>query len=536
MIDLIERDVARADANRPADRSAVLRRALEAAGLADETTFALMASLIGLGSEHEATLEALAPDQRKRRTLDALIAWLDADAQLAPLVLVVEDLHWIDASTADLLGMLLGRITQMPILMLLTFRPEFVPTWAIHGQVSTLPLARLTVEQSENVARNVIGHLALPAHIVEQVIQRTDGVPLFVEELTKAMVDARQALGTDDKAGSVSEGASSLEVPASLRDSLTARLDRLGEAKLVAQLAAVLGREFDYAVLHSICDLSPANLEQKLAALNSADILHQHGIPPRSRYVFKHALIQEAAYDTLLKSTRALYHQRAAEAYVQKFPEVEQSRPELVAHHFSRARMPSQAIVYWQRAGELAVSRSGYREAVAHLEAALEQLALLAETPERMVTELALRVKVGPALMAIKGMGAPESAENYARGCQLAERVGDCPEGFMAFWGDWLAKGASGHLTEAAKRSEDLVALSRRLNDEEFVLQAHHSRWNTFYTLGDARISRADTLIGLHLYDRERHRQHRHIYGGQDPGVCACGTGANAAWLTGFSD
>ena len=536
MIDLIERAIARAGASQPGDRGTVLRRALEAAGLTDEMTFALMASLIGLGPQHEAALEALAPDQRKRRTLDALIAWLHADAQSAPLVLVVEDLHWIDASTADFLGTLLGRVAQMPILVVLTFRPEFVPAWALHGQVSTLPLARLTAEQSGQVARGVIGNMALPAHIVEQVIQRTDGVPLFVEELTKAMVDAQLAVGAQGKAGAALEAQSSLEVPASLRDSLTARLDRLGEAKTVAQLAAVLGREFDYAILHAICDLPPADLEQKLAALNSAEIIHQRGIPPRSHYVFKHALIQEAAYDTLLKSTRAQFHQRAAEAYVQQFPEVEQSRPELVAHHFSRAQMPSQAIVYWQRAGEVAVSRSGYNEAMAHLGAALEQLALLPETPERMATELALRVKIGPALMATKGVRAPESAENYARGCRLAQIVGDCPEGFMAMWGDWLTKSASGHIQEAARRSEDLVALSRRLDREEFVLQAHHSRWTNFYALGDARISRADTLIGLRLYDRDRHRQHRHIYGGHDPGVCACGTGANAAWLTGYAD
>jgi hypothetical protein len=325
-------------------------------------------------------------------------------------------------------------------------------------------------------------------------------------------------------------------VPASLRDSLTARLDRLGQAKMVAQLASVLGREFDYPVLHAICDLPPAELEQRLAALNRAEIIHQRGIPPRSHYVFKHALIQESAYDTLLKSTRVQYHRLAANAYVQQFPEETQAHPELVAHHYSRALMPAQAIDYWQRAGDVAVLRSGYSEAIGHLGAALEQLALLPESPERMKTELTLRVKIGPALMAMKSMVAPESVENYERASRIAETLGDSPEGFMALWGDWMTKTGTARILEAARRSDDLVALAQRLGRDDYVLQAHHSRWTNFATMGDARICRADTLVGIRLYDRERHRHHRHLYGGHDPGVCACGAGATAAWLTGYAD
>jgi class 3 adenylate cyclase/predicted ATPase len=527
MIDLIERNIGRISASSPADRSAALAKALESAGLTDKMSLALMACLVGLGAEHEAVLDDLAPDQRKRRTLDTLIAWLQANAQSNALVVVVEDLHWIDASTRELIGILLERVAEMPMLVVLTYRPEFVPTWALHGQISTLPLVRLTPEQSVTVAQGIAAGMSLPVDILDEVVRRTDGVPLFVEELTRAIIDAQS---------STSGAALASEVPATLRDSLTARLDRLGNAKMVAQLAAVLGREFDYGILHAICDLPPAGLEQKLAALNQAEIIHQRGIPPRSHYIFKHALIQEAAYDTLLKSTRAQYHRRAADAYVQEFPEVVQSRPELVAHHFSRAQMPAQAVKYWQRAGEVAVSRSGYIEAIAHLGAALDQLALLPESAGRMTTELALRVKIGPALLAIKGMGSPESCENYQRACSIADKLGDSAERFMAMWGDWLSKTTSGRVSEAAKRSDDLVGLSQRLDHEDFVLQAHHSRWTNFHLIGDARVSRADTQIGIRMYDIERHRHHRHVYGGHDPGICACGVGANAAWLTGHAD
>ena len=289
-------------------------------------------------------------------------------------------------------------------------------------------------------------------------------------------------------------------------------------------------------MLHAICDLPEADLEQRLAALNHAEIIHQRGIPPRSHYVFKHALIQESAYDTLLKSTRAQYHRRAADAYVQSFADVAQAHPELVAHHYSRALMPAKAIHYWQRAGEAAVSRSGYNEAIAHLGAALEQLALLPESRERMTSELALRVKIGPALLAITAIGSAESVHNYERASHFAETLGDSPEGFMALWGDWQAKMGAGRILEGARRSDDLVALSQRLNDEDYVLQAHHSRWTNFFYLGDARISRSDASVGIGLYNRERHRHHRHVYGGHDPGVCACGTGANTAWLMGHTD
>jgi class 3 adenylate cyclase/predicted ATPase len=536
MIDLIERDIGRGRGEVPTERSGALRRALESAGLADDMTFALIASLVGLGAEDATVLDGLAPDQRKRRTQDALIAWLNADAQLNSLVVVVEDLHWIDASTRELLGTLLERIADMPIMVVLTFRPEFIPTWALHGQISTLPLSRLSSEQSAMLALGVIGGKALPAHVVEQVVRRTDGVPLFVEELTKSIVEGQTVADGDASLLHIVGASQPIEVPASLRDSLTARLDRLGEAKMVAQLASVLGREFDYALLHAICDLPPAELEQRLAALNRAEIIHQRGIPPRSHYIFKHALIQESAYDTLLKSARAQYHGRAANAYVQEFADSAQTRPELVAHHFSRALMPAQAIDYWQRAGEIAVARSGYSEAIGHLRAALEQLALLPESPERMKTELALRVKIGPAIMALKSISASDAVENYERAVRIADILGDSPEAFVALWGDWVTKSGTGRILEAARRSDDLVALAQRLGNDEYVLQAHHSRWTNFYVMGDARISRADTLVGIRLYDRERHRQHRHLYGGHDPGVCACGTGANAAWLTGYAD
>ena len=344
IIDLIERAI---DAERMAvesDRATVLRQVLTAAGIGDDTTYTLIGSLLGLGEANEPALNELAPDQRKRRTFDALIAWLSADAREHPLVVVVEDLHWIDPSTRELFGMLLERIAQLPVLVVLTFRPEFVPSWATHGQISMVTLRRLSSDEVVSVAHGTTAGKVLPPRIVEEIVNRTDGVPLFVEELTKAIVASGLVVENDGALQLASGRATRLDVPATLRDSLMARLDRLGIAKSVAQLASVVGREFDYAVLRSVCDFPEAELETHLAELNRADIIQQSGVPPRSHYLFKHALIQEAAYDTLLKSVRQRHHQRIAQSYVERFPDVVQSRPELVAHHYSRAMMPGAAV------------------------------------------------------------------------------------------------------------------------------------------------------------------------------------------------
>jgi hypothetical protein len=535
IIDLIEQRIGQGK-KCGTERLNALTRTLSEAGLTDDTTLALVAALLGLEETAATLLDDLAPDQRKRRTLDALVAWICGDAAHTPVMLVFEDLHWVDASTRELLGMLLERIRDKPIMVMLTFRPDFIPTWTLNEQISTIPLSRLNAEQSALLALGVRGSKELSTQLVEHVVQRTDGVPLFVEELTKSIIESQEDMAVGaDPIDPVHGGP--LSLPASLRDSLTARLDRLGQAKTVAQLAAVLGREFDYAVLQAISDLPPAELKQRLTALDGAEIIHQLvGTPNRSTYAFKHALIQESAYDTLLKSTRAQYHRRAATAYVEEFGEVAQIHPELVAHHYSRALMPLQAIDYWQRAGQIAISRSGYSEAIGHLRAALDQLILLPESRERMATELDLRVKIGPALMAIKSVSAPETVENYECASRIAEALEASPQGFMALWGDWVAKNGMSRILDAARRSDDLVALAKQLGHDDFVLQAHHSRWTNFYVMGDAQISRADTLVGMRLYDPNRHRQHRHLYGGHDPGVCAYGTGANAAWITGHAD
>lgn len=534
MIDLIERGLATIPDDLASGKLGKLERLLAPFGLSEPATLALFADLIGTDSSSLLVPE-LAPDQRKKATLGAMLTWLTSDAQRQPLVLVVEDLHWVDASTRELLGLILEQIAALPVLAVFTFRPEFVPTWTMQSHISTLPLGRLLAPQIETLALATTGGRQLPSDLVEEIVARTDGVPLFVEELCKALIVS----GTLVERGGrleLSRPLDNAEIPATLRDSLTARLDQLGGAKTVAQVASILGRDFGYPLLRAVSDLSDDELGSQLSALARAGILLQRGVPPRAHFMFKHALIQEAAYDTLLRSTRQQHHRRVAEAYIAKFPEEARLAPELVAHHFSRAGLPVEAIGQWQKAGALAVSRSGYSEAIAHCNHALEHLALLPPSDAQLRAELEIRLKLGPALLATSGMGSPEVAHNYSRACEIADKFGDSPERFMAYWGDWITSTSTGRLERAVRRAQDLVDLSVRIGDANLVLQAHHSRWTNFLTLGQMDVSRADALEGIRLYDPERHSHHRHLFGGHDPGVCARSVGSVSCWMTGHAD
>ena len=535
MIELIERGLATVPDEVAEDRLDKLECLLRPFGMSDDATIALYADLLGVSRSGRIAVPELTPEQRKKNMLAAMVAWLAADARRQPLVLVVEDLHWIDASTRELLGLILDQIVGMPVLAVFTFRPEFVPAWALRSHVSTMPLGRLVRGEIEELALSTTGGRPFPEALLDEIAARTDGVPLFVEELCKALLATGVVIEHRGRL-ELARALKGTEIPATLRDSLTARLDRLGGAKAVAQLASVLGRDFGYALLRAVSELPDEALDTQLAMLTHAGILVQRGLPPRASYFFKHALIQEAAYDTLLKSSRQQHHRRAAEIYLARFPDEARATPEIVAHHFSRAAMPSQAIEHWQRAGELAISRSGYAEAIAHCNSALELIELLPPSAGRLGQELSVRLKLGPALQALKGMGAAEVGANYTRSCEIAESLGDSPERFMAMWGDWIFKTMTGQIEVAASRAGDLVCLGGRLGDPGFLLQAHHSRWTNYLLLGSAAIARADAQQGVRLYDGKKHHHHKHIFGGHDPGVCARGVGALSGWLTGNAD
>src|SRR5262249_31564962 len=311
----------------------------------------LFAALLSIPLGERYTPLKLTPEQQKRETLHALLTLLLERSVRQPVLLVVEDLHWADPSTLELLTLIIDQGPTARLLTVLTFRPEFAPPWGARSHLTPLALKQVSTTQAKEIVQGIATGQALPEEVLEQVVTKTDGIPLFIEELTKMVLESGllwEAAERYELRGPLPP----LAIPATLHDSLMARLDRLGTAKEVAQLAATLalGREFSYALLRAVAPLAEAALQHAVAQLVEAELLYQRGVPPRSTYHFKHALIQDTAYQSLLISTRQHYHQRIAQVLTEQFPETTEAEPELLAHHYTQAGLHAHAIPYWQRA------------------------------------------------------------------------------------------------------------------------------------------------------------------------------------------
>jgi TOMM system kinase/cyclase fusion protein len=503
-------------------------------GFALEEVVPLFAGLLSLPLAERYAPPALTPERQKQKTLEALLTWLLREAERQPVCLIVEDLHWVDPSTLEWLSLLIDQIPTTRVLMLLTFRPDFQPPWAVRSHLTHLTLSRLSPRQTEGMIGQVVRGKPLPAEVMQQVVVTTDGVPLFVEELTKMVVElglVKEREGRYELTGPLP----SLAIPATLHDSLMARLDRLGSAKQVAQLGAVIGREFTYEVLHAVSPVEEAILQQGLAQLIKAELIYQRGLLPQARYLFKHALIQETAYQSLLRSTRRQYHQQIAQALEERFPETRETQPELLAHHYTEAGLAAQAILYWQRAGQRAIQRSANVEAVAHLTHGLALLEMLPDTPERMPQELALQTAMGLALLATKGYAAPEMEKTYARARQLCQQIGDITQLFPVLRGLWIFYVVRGDLQEARELGEQILTLAQRQRDPALLVEAYRVLGTTVFYLGELAQAREYLEQGIALYNRRQHRSLAFLYG-QDPAVTCLSYAAWALWLLGYPD
>ena len=409
LIDLLHRAWRWQESETPAERLEKLEHVLGQYRLALEETVPLLAALLSLPlPDGRYPLLTLTPQRQKPKTLEAILRLVLELAERQPVLFIVEDLHWIDPSTLEFLGLLLEQGPTVRLLTLLTSRPTFQSPWTGRAHVTPLPLTRLPAAQVEAMVARLTNGKPLPAEVLHHVVANTDGVPLFVEELTKMLLESGLLTEADDRYA-LAGPLPSLAIPTTLHDSLMARLDRLATVKVVAQLGATLGRQFSYSLLQAVSPLDEPTLQHDLQQLVDTELLYRRGVPPQATYLFKHALIQEAAYQSLLKSTRQQYHQRIAQVLAAQFPETIETQPELLAHHYTAAGLTEQAIPYWQQAGQRALQRSAHLEAIAHLTQGLALLMTLPETPARRQQELDLQVALGPALIAPKGHGAPDT-------------------------------------------------------------------------------------------------------------------------------
>jgi class 3 adenylate cyclase/predicted ATPase len=510
-----------------------LERALSQYRFALHETVPLFATLLSLPlPEARYAPLSLTPERQKQKTLEALLAAVLEMAERQPVLFILEDLHWVDPSTLEFLHLLIAQGPTAAILTVMTYRPDFQPPWGWRTHLTPLALQRLTPADVAAMVMQMTGGKPLPTEVLQHVVTNTDGVPLFVEELTKTILESgilRETEAHYELTGPLP----TLAIPTTLHDALMARLDRLSTVKAVAQLGATLGRTFAYDLLQAVTPFDAAMLQQGLRQLVEAEILYQRGLPPRATYHFKHALLQEAAYQSLLKRTRQQYHQRIAQVLEAQFPETVATQPELLAHHYTEAGLGAPALAYWQHAGQRALERSAHVEAINHLTQGLEVLKGLPNTPERPQQELGLQLTLGIPLSATRGYAAPEVAHVYTRAQELCQRLGETPQLIPALLGLWRFYLLRAELGKARELAEQCLLLVQRVDDPARLIVAHDALGETMFFLGDFAHARAHLERAVAFYDPQKRQPHRAL---MDPGVSSLSMLAGTLWMLGYPE
>ncbi|MBI3250100.1 MAG: AAA family ATPase [Deltaproteobacteria bacterium] len=489
-------------------------------------TLPLLAALLSLPHPTGVPPLTLSPQRQKQKTQEALIAWLLEEAAQHTVCCAWEDLHWADPSTLEFLQLLIEQVPTARLYVLLTFRPEFISPWGARSHLSYLTLNRLGRNQISHMVENVASGKTLRADLLQQIIAKTDGVPLFVEELTKSVIES---------VGATHASPQQLAIPATLHDSLMARLDRLGPAREIAQLGAVIGREFSYELIHALSPLAEDDLQKSLNRLLEAELIHQRGLLPQARYIFKHALVQDAAYQSLLKSTRQQYHQQIAQVLEERFAEIKATQPELLAHHYTEAGLIEQAIPYWQQAGQQAAQRSANTEAFSHLTKGLKLLQTTPDSSDHVRQEITLQLALGNILLAAKGYGDPEVGQAYLRARDLCQQSRETSQIFPVLFGLWLFYSIRGELQTAKEITAQLLDLTNKGQDPEFLVEAYRAYGVTESHFGNFPSARTALEQALSLYDPQKHGIHAFSYG-HDPSIASLIYLAWSLWYLGYPD
>jgi class 3 adenylate cyclase/predicted ATPase len=518
----------------PSERLRHLEATLTDVGVGHPEAMALVASLLGIANADDSVLGELTPQRRRQRTIETVIDLLEAISRDLPSLVVVEDLHWSDPSTLDLLERLIERSESMRVLTLLTCRPSFERRWNSASRMERVDLERLPQGDVEAMIIRLAAGRELPAEVRGQILARTDGIPLFVEELTKMVIESTFPTGQLDR---FAPGTSLPHpvIPTTLNDSLMARLDRLGPAREIAQIGATIGRRFSYRLLQSVSGIDEGRIRAALDRLVGSELLTRQGTPPEAEFTFRHALIQDAAYESLLHTRRQTYHREIARVLEEEFPETLQMQPELLAHHYSMAGVVPRAILFWQLAGQSAIERSAHTEAIHHLEAGLELLMTLPADEKRDQQELSIRVMLGVPLMNRMGWGALELVANYERALSICHCIEDSPHRFPILVGLAISAYIRGDLADAAELGDRCIGIAELSGRTDLRLQAHRIQAPVLLWQGEFRKARHHAGIAAALYDPVEHSSHAIVYG-HDPGSSAISYISWLDWFLGFPD
>lgn len=490
---------------------------------------ALLLSISLEGSRYE--LPAFGPPRSNMKILEALCALWFALAEEKPLVLLVEDLHWADSATLGALEALVEQVSVAPVFLLTSARPSFPPPWSSRSHVTSISLNRLTRHEVDEMARAAAGEKSLSDEVLALVRKRTDGVPLFVEEFVRALLDADVMTQEGDVWGLKQEVPDEL-IPSTLRSLISARLDHLGEARDLASLASVLGREFSYGVLRALWGGEEEELQPRIRYLVEAGVLQQKGRFPRAMLSFRHALVRDGAYDALLAGERRSHHQRAASALLTASPELAVLQPEMLAHHLTLAGEPNEALTYWKKAGESASQRSANTEAAHNFQESLRLLRLQPREERSLELELELLLKLGGALVATSGYASSRIAEVFGQAYDLCKKLGGAPQRFPVLWGLWVYYHTRGQFSLASELGHGLMTLADVTGDSGVRLEAHNALGATAFCAGDAEESLQHLFEGALRYEEEKHHKHALMFG-HDPNVFSIAHASWALWNLG---
>lgn len=477
----------------------------------------------------------LDPLQRRQRTLDAVKRLLLRESQAQPLVLVFEDLHWIDTQTQSLLDSLIESLPTARILLLVNYRPEYRHGWGSKSYFSQLRIDPLQAESADELLQALLGNDANLKSLQQLLIERTEGNPFFLEESVCDLVETKVLAGERGNYHLQNELVST-QVPATVQAVLAARIDRLSsEDKHLLQSASVIGKDFPFALLQAIAELPDERLRQGLAHLQAAELLYERSLFPDLEYTFKHALTHQVTYQSLLRSSRQNCHERIARVLEHRFADLVETQPQLLAHHYTEAAFGAQAIPYWQRAADRANERAANTEAISHLNKGLELLKALPDSTECRQRELSLYTLLGRTLKDVRGYGDQEVEKAYARARELCRRVGDAPELFSTLVGLSIYFLVRAELKIARELAEQLLVMARSVQDPVLMVEAHYAMGVTCFWLGEFVCARDHLEQGIAHYDERRHRSQIALFGQDEGVVCLC-RAAVALWYLGYPD
>ena len=509
-----------------------LEAALSQAVEPTQEDICLYAQLLSIPTLEPKPSMKLTPQRRKDLTIAALSRHLQCLADKQPLIIVLADAHWIDSSTLELVNNIIPLIKTTRVLFLIKFRPEFIPQWAHEPHVTMVHLERMARQDSLALISEVTGDTKLPAVLQEQIINRADGVPLFIEELTKTVLESELVQNVGDRYVAVGLP-DSLAIPVSLLDSLTARLDRLGAAKEVAQIGAVIGREFSHTLLAAVASQSASSLQAALEQLATSELISISGEPPDATYAFKHALVRDAAYATLSRAKRQRFHIRIADALERGFPSTTETQPELVAHHLAQAGFNARAVDHLRTAGQRAIERSANAEAIGHLTRALELLQSSHDSPQSKRAQFSVEAMLGQAMIARYGYAAPRTRQTLLRARTLIDDSTNPSHKFPVLYGIWASHYVAAEAAKQRSAAVEFLTEAERIRDTALKCIGHRLVGTTHVTMGEFATGLHHLKQARALYNPEHHARYRHQYG-QDIGASTLCYLSWALWHLGY--